>query len=95
MYSLIVWCALIRILCGVLNSDTLASLDDAVCSTFDTSGGTFSVLHNTTSRPTQGTTVHVTCDTGKQAREGATSATCATDGSWVPAMPGCGGKYDV
>ena len=73
---------------------SLPPLDQAVCSPFDTSGGQFSVNFNSSSRPTQGTTVHVTCNTGKQPREGATSATCATDGTWVPAIPGCAGKCE-
>ena len=63
-----------------------------MCPSFDMRNGVFTFLHNTTSRPQQGTQVNVQCTNGKAPREGATTATCAENGAWFPSTLGCGGK---
>lgn len=64
--------------------------NSAVCPPVNTANGVFSFQHNTTSRPVQGTTVSIRCNSGKVPREGVTFATCSPDGNWFPSTPGCG-----
>ena len=58
----------------------------------DTRNGVFTYSYNTTYRAQQGTVIHVQCNPGKTLVQGVSSATCSSDGTWFPTIPGCGGK---
>lgn len=68
-------------------------LDNAVCPSFNTSNGNFSVNNNnSTSRYFQGASVFVQCNASYMAVGGVTTATCNDKGVWFPSTPGCDGR---